>query len=143
MEFHQNIRVDVYYKSITVQNIISICCAIVIEMYGYTLVNFKTVFLRIVFRQMTRAPSLYQTITHELIELGSYVWHRWKAHRTVFHVVPLSQNVIFRLIPDFDGAGHILTSCLRGYCCKICFCRFILGQCFFICASNYDTLQDL
>ena len=25
----------------------------------------------------------------------------------VCHMVPLSQNVIFRLIPDYDGVGHM------------------------------------
>ena len=68
-------------------------------------VNFKAVFLRIAFRQMIGAPSLYQTITRQLMELGSCLWHQRKAHTIVFHNVPLFQNVIFRYIPHFDGMG--------------------------------------
>ena len=44
--------------------------------------------------------------TWHVIELGSCLSYHWKDHKIVFHVVPLSQNVIFLLIPDFDGLGH-------------------------------------
>ena len=60
-------------------------------MYEYSLVN--CFFFRIVSRRHGGAPSLYQMITQQLIELGSCLWHHWKAY------------VIFRL-PNFGGAGH-------------------------------------
>ena len=47
-------NISVLMCTTTVQNFNLICCAFVIEMYESTLVNFSVVFLRTVFRQITR-----------------------------------------------------------------------------------------
>ena len=61
-------------------------------MYEYTLVNFNAVFLRFVFfGQMTRGTFSLSNDN----SATNRAWHRWKAHTIVFHMVPLSQNVIF------------------------------------------------
>ena len=78
-------------------------------MNEYTLVNFKAVFLelfQIVFRQKTQD-------TFSLSNNNSSTNSAWQLSLAplesliIFHMVHLF-HVIFQLISDFNGAGHIL-----------------------------------
>ena len=79
--------------------------------------NFKAVFLRIVFRQMT-GGTFY--LSNDNSATKSLVVVLGTIGNPVFQVVPLFKKIIFQLIPDFDGAGHKCLLDLFTLKCPVC-----------------------
>ena len=75
-------------------------------MYEYNLVNFRAVFLRLIVFLMTRGPFSLSNDTSATNRAWQLSLAQLESPYKCFHVVPLSQSVIFRLIPDFSGAVH-------------------------------------